>query len=635
MLVGVVTDLSDNKKELEDDLTGMTSLLRYQNNEVNKYLSFPIAVARIHIGAFDKVTQPHMFNVDQNNFALFFDGKILSVKGVEDENIGAKRDVKIIEKMLQEVPLGELLPRINGTFVGVLVNLTSKKITLFNDKHGTRYLFYSRWKNGLVFSSEVNAWKTIRGFEKKINWTAVMDFFKFGRVLSENTLVCGVKKMRNASIIEFNIETGRLSIAQYWDYEFKEEYENKDKEYFTKEFSRRISAATKRCFTRTSQTLGIGLSGGLDTRLILSAISPSDRRRVKCLTHGEEKSLEFKIAKKLARIKGVKHVCIPYIFDKIGLLIKDTVRLSDPGYCTPTVSYLPFVSEILSRKHGISIILTGVEGGETFGGRVFGHITRLNSHFGKYWKKCKGSLAESFERWSARSGFTNEELQELFKPVVHIIRNRAGDSIRFLNEKSTKAQTHIKNPINIADYLFLTPHPPNIAGTGVITRHWMQDIPVMFDDDLVDLYLEMPPEYRCLDFRIEALKKIDPTLAKVAWVETFVPVSTPHFITFFMRGLNIFIEKATLFLRIFSRGKIDLRKHIRIAYVDHDAFLRVHLRRYVGNILLDKKTLSRHFLNGTYVKKIVNDFLNFESVGVNKIARLLAFELWLRLFFDE
>ena len=601
----------------------MISSVPHTNRGIDRFVDPPYAVARIHQGRFDCLSQPHTFKLNQDEISLFFDGKILSVKGVRDESLGEARDVEILEGLMHDYSLEESLCKMNGTFAGVILNHTKQEAILFDDKHGTRYLLYGLDGNRLVFSSDLNAWRSLEGFEKQIDWQGVLEFFRFGQVLGENTFVCGVTKMRNGSVLKYRL-TGELDVVHYWDYSYKEGNNERDSDYFVNEFSRRIKQAMKRCFIRTSGVLGIDLSGGLDTRLLLSAIDDSYRDRVMCCTFGEKGCLESGIARQLARAKCVKHVFVTYDYDRMGALMSDAILTSEPG-TDATLSLIDYyVSSVMANKCGLSLEVTGTEGDVLFGGRI--QSTALGPL-----KVTKRSVVDLYRGWAARTvDFTDEELLELFSPVAHLIKgklNCVGDG---LNARSTGA--HAKHPGNIVDYLFLTPNPRNIRGP-IIARHWVEEIPLMFDDDLVELYLEMPPALRCSDFRIAVLRKTDHALARVPWIDTMLPLYVPHFMMYLARrGLNRITDGLIFDLRLFSKGRIDLRKHLKIKHTDHDALLRVHLRSCVTKIVLDKDACSGCFLDRSYVDKFLTDFLNFKQVSWLKMGTLLSFEYWLRTF---
>ncbi|MDH5770502.1 MAG: asparagine synthase-related protein, partial [Candidatus Bathyarchaeota archaeon] len=537
MLAGIAGN-GFREKGLRNILDNMILALQYGKNHVDDYVCFPFAVARIHIGAFDSLVQPCVFSIANDKIALFFDGKILSVKGMKDEVIEKKRDVEILKELLKVDPLNEVLGRINGSFTGVILNLTRNKLILFNDKHGIRYLFYSAWKDGIIFASAVRAWTGIKTFEKKIDWAGVVDFFSFSQVLGNKTLIRDIEKMLNSSIIEYDVNTHEFHNDQYWDYSYRESlYNVRDKTYFVNEFSRRIKRAAKRCLQRTNGTIGIGISGGLDTRLILGAASSLDKGRIVCYTYGDTNCLEGRIGKKMAEVKNIKHIFIPFVYPKMGPSIKETVWLSD-GLNTPLVAYLPFAFNLLRENCPISIVLTGVEGDVLFGGSLWKGIK-------KYWNVSDSGLAKCvyqyFQEYGSplSSAFNNQELVELFKPIANMITEKIGDSMRFIERKLAK--TKAKHPANKIEYFFLTPRPYDILGTGVIIRPWVEDIPVMFDDDLIELYLEMPPESRGSNFRNIAVQKIDPALAKVPWIDSLIPPCAPSSMSFVFRGLMFLI----------------------------------------------------------------------------------------------
>jgi asparagine synthase (glutamine-hydrolysing) len=67
--------------------------------------------------------------------------------------------------------------------------------------------------------------------------------------------------------------------------------------------------------------------------------------------------------------------------------------------------------------------------------------------------------------------------------------------------------------------------------------------------------------------------------------------------------------------------------HFRVWYRDQ-------LRGYVRDMLLDKRSLSRPYLEPSGVERIVNDHLRGNRNHTTEISRLLSLELIHRLFID-
>ena len=68
-------------------------------------------------------------------------------------------------------------------------------------------------------------------------------------------------------------------------------------------------------------------------------------------------------------------------------------------------------------------------------------------------------------------------------------------------------------------------------------------------------------------------------------------------------------------------------------FADYDNWMRndKKLRDYILNILLDKRTLERHYFNQKQIKEILDSHMNGEKNYSELIGRLLTFELWHRI----
>jgi len=149
------------------------------------------------------------------------------------------------------------------------------------------------------------------------------------------------------------------------------------------------------------------------------------------------------------------------------------------------------------------------------------------------------------------------------------------------------------------------------------------------DYDLLDFALQIPPNFR-YNHRIyfKFIKKLNPKIAKITGANNL------YFYKFF-RLKNLALLKVANILKIKSRGLIKIP--VKTDYLDYGEWIRVNegLKKWVKDILLDERTLSRKYFNRNFIIRMVEDHMTYRKDYTQLIFLLLTFELWHRIFIDE
>jgi hypothetical protein len=227
--------------------------------------------------------------------------------------------------------------------------------------------------------------------------------------------------------------------------------------------------------------------------------------------------------------------------------------------------------------------------------------------------------------------FKDEELKDLlaadyYEEVKDLIR----DSFK---ESFVRAKELHRLPANIIDYI-------NFTGRG---RRWLSiSAPLLsrlntetvniYDYDLVDFMLTMPPELR-LERRlcVEVLKYYYPELARITLQTTGCTLYGGEFRRAAVVGFRFGYIKLKKMVELVTRGKRSINYPEQPGNYGH--YLREQ-RGFVERILLDERTLSRGIFNPEQIKKIVGSHMSGREDNTSKIAVLISLELWFRIFAD-
>jgi asparagine synthase (glutamine-hydrolysing) len=157
---------------------------------------------------------------------------------------------------------------LNGRFHGLLIDRNTNTVTLFNDRYGMHRVYYADSNGSFYFAAEAKAILAVCPKFRSLDANGLAQFLSCGCVLDNGTLFEGIRVLPPASAwICRNGEVVRK--GTYFNPKEWENQEPLDAEAYYQEFRRIFSENLARYF-RGSSPIGMSITGGLDTRMILA-----------------------------------------------------------------------------------------------------------------------------------------------------------------------------------------------------------------------------------------------------------------------------------------------------------------------------------------------------------------------------
>lgn len=195
---------------------------------------------------------------------------------------------------------------LNGRFHGLLADRRAATVMLFNDRYGMHRLYWHQAPECFYFAAEAKAILAVRPELRRIDAAGLGEFIACGCTLENRTLFDGIRVLPPASAWQFQDATLQ-NRAQYFDpraWEAQEPLDEEDyylqlKEVFTRNLPRYFAGAG---------AVGVSLTGGLDTRMIM-AWHKAAPGTLPCYSFGGmfRDSQDVLVARKIARICGQPH----------------------------------------------------------------------------------------------------------------------------------------------------------------------------------------------------------------------------------------------------------------------------------------------------------------------------------------
>jgi asparagine synthase (glutamine-hydrolysing) len=489
---------------------------------------------------------------------------------------------------------------LNGRFHGLLADQARATATLFNDRYGMHRIYYHESPQAFYFAAEAKAILTVRPELRSLNPGSLGEFVAYGCVLENRTLFNGISLLPPASAWVF--QNGSISRNSYFQPNEWEGQKDLESEAYYKEL-RRVFAANLPRYFNGRERIGVSLTGGLDTRMVMAWDKP-EPDTLPCYSFGGtfRESQDVIIAREVARACQQSHQVIAVgqeFLSQFPRYAERTVYLTD-GCADVSRSADLYVNE---RAREIAPVrMTGNYGGEV--------LRRVRA----------------------------------FKPVPPTPGLFSGDFLPQVHAASATYARAIKgHPLSFAVFKQAPWHHYGLLAleqTQISTRS------PFLDNDFVRTVFRAP-ESVCAsnDVCLRLIADGNGALSKIRTDRGLAGDQGSLF-----HGLRAgFLE-----FTFKSEYAYDYGMPQWVAKIDH-AFSRIHFERlflgrhkfyhyrvwyrdvlsgYIREMLLDSRTLSRPYLEPKTLTSMVQGHLRGDFNYTSEIHKVLTLELVHRLFVD-
>jgi asparagine synthase (glutamine-hydrolysing) len=249
-----------------------------------------------------------VFN-ETKTLALFLTGEVYPDESVRSAlkqrgHSFASDDASYLVHLFEEDPNG-FLASLNGSFNGLILDLPGERAILFNDRYGVRRVYFAEVDSGLAFSAEAKALLKAYPALRQLSPKGVGEYLVYDCVFEDRTLFEGIRLLPPGSA--WTIGKGEIDKQRYHDPRPPENQSLLTPGEFTDRFIETFERIVPRYFSGRP-SVGLGLTGGLDTRCILAARHPAPRQ-LPCYTYRfkSRNTYDVRIAPLVAEASGQSH----------------------------------------------------------------------------------------------------------------------------------------------------------------------------------------------------------------------------------------------------------------------------------------------------------------------------------------
>jgi asparagine synthase (glutamine-hydrolysing) len=490
------------------------------------------------------------------------------------------------------------LRALNGLFSGVLIDCRRKESCLFVDRYGMKRIYFHEKEGIFYFSSEAKSILRVLPELRRLDPISLGHFIKCGSVMDNRTLFSGVSLLPGGSSWKFEkgICTGK---ERYFQPEEWENLESIDQTRFHDLIEEAIQKVIPRYFESVSR-VGMSLTGGLDTRIIMSHLG-SDIKELPCYTFGGmyRDCYDVKIARNIAKSCGQSFRVLPIgesFLKNFGDFAEKTVYLTD-GVSDVCGSHEIFLNRL--AKKVAPIRMTGL-----FGSEIIRSVAYIKADFPTeniFNKEFDQSISNALETFNkAKQGHPHSYV--VFKLIPwHLQGNYLAAQTElivrtpFLDNRIVGLMYHGRKDENLSLRIVRGGNPKL---SKISTDRGIKDSGFY-------LFKLLPIVY--YNFLFKAEYGFDRGM--------------PHWLSF----MENYFDPFKLERYFIGRHKIE---HYRL-------WFKNDLSEYIKMILLDNRSNNRNYIGKKVIERIVFGHISGKKNYTNEINKLLTMELIQKFFINN
>lgn len=493
LMCGICGELRfDGRTADEAAIAAMSArLARRGPDHAGLYCDGPLGFGHRRLAVIDLSPHAHQPMVDQElELALVFNGTIYNYRELRRELEAAGHrffssgDTEVILKAYAQWGK-DCVARLSGMFAFAIWDQRDGSLFLARDRLGIKPLYFTRDEKRLRFASTLPALLSAGGVDTRLDPVALHFHCSLHAVVpAPRTILEGVRKIAPASWMRIRRD-GRTEEGRYWELSAQRPEKSLSEADWI--------AATRETFLRVVERhrlaadvpVGVLLSGGLDSSLIVSALADHVSELATfslgydTLPDHRERADEFEYSDLVARTLGTRHYRYRVPYGEVLARLPEAVHeMSEPMVSQDVVSFY-LLGQYVSRE--VKVVLSGQGADEVFGGYF-------------WYPQMAAASGPPVERF-ARHYLDRDhgEIMEMLTPAFH-----TEDVTRAWLESELArpfADTFMDQVFRL-DVTTLVVDDP-VKRVDNMTMAWGLEARVPFlDHELVELAARMPPELK-------------------------------------------------------------------------------------------------------------------------------------------
>ncbi|MDD3518974.1 MAG: N-acetylglutaminylglutamine amidotransferase [Chromatiales bacterium] len=308
--------------------------------------------------------------------ALVFNGTIYNYPELRAQLIAkghrffSDGDTEVILKSYAE--WGEAcVERLLGMFAFAIWDMRARRLFLARDRMGIKPLYFSRTPASLRFASNTQALLAAGDVDTRLDPVALHHHFTLHAVVpAPHTILRGVRKLPPAHTLTIEAD-GRERLNRYWTLNAQRPAAPRSEAEWQEAILEALRRSVDRRLRISDVPVGVLLSGGLDSSLLVALLAEAGAKGLQTFTVGfedqpEEKGSEFEYSDPVAERYATWHHKFQVPNDQVLTRLPEAVdQMAEPMVAQDAVAFY-LLSEQVSRH--VKVVQSGQGADEVFGG---------------------------------------------------------------------------------------------------------------------------------------------------------------------------------------------------------------------------------------------------------------------------
>jgi asparagine synthase (glutamine-hydrolysing) len=471
------------------------------------HLAGPVALGHRRLAIIDLSERSRQPMLDAElGLALVFNGTIYNYPQLRAELIGkghsfqSDGDTEVILRAYAE--WGEhCVERLHGAFAFALWDVRSQSLLLARDRLGIKPLYITQNASSIRFASTPQALLAGADADNPVDTAidpiALHHHFTLHAVVpAPRTLMSGIRKVPPATALHIDAQ-GRSQSRVYWKLDARRPAQPLSEAQWTEAIHDALRAAVKKRLLIADVKVGVLLSGGLDSSLLVALLAEQGVQDLMTFSvgfedHPEERGNEFEYSDAVAAHYATRHHQFHIPNNQVLARLPEAVeQMAEPMVGQDAVAFY-LLSEQVSRS--VKVVQSGQGADEVFGGYYW--YPRMQA-------ETEGTPVERFRRHYFDRD--HAEFLETVTPAFHGADHTAALIAERLG--AADADSFIDQVLRMDTTMLITDDP--VKRVDNMTMAWGLEARVPFlDHELVELAARMPPELKLASGGKHVLKSI-------------------------------------------------------------------------------------------------------------------------------
>lgn len=263
----------------------------------NQYSKSPFELNKVQVGNYNVLIEKGLDLIETDSHFSITDGYLRDLNSIsQDPRI---HTTLAVEQILTGWPV---LENITGSFSTTIIDKNNSQITLCNDLIGVYPLYYLIQGEVVFVSNSIFLMALISNCDFDDVGIAQRCIGPEYSNMGSRTILKNCKRLLPGEYLKINL-FGNIIQTKYDNSLYQNISSSQQQQQLHDSYWKAFKKEIEYCLLGRPE-VNIALSGGLDSRLLLGAVS--NKKNIGCLTYGEKENYETKIASRLAKLKDAK-----------------------------------------------------------------------------------------------------------------------------------------------------------------------------------------------------------------------------------------------------------------------------------------------------------------------------------------